>query len=137
VEKIHFNNLGQNKIIHIALIFALLCLLFGGLEIINFRNPKINKIILFLGEVSLVISLADMQGLFYKNSVNWNNKGMNIRIKSFFGTDIKFSQVNKAELQGDELVVYEKSNKKRIDLSKISQKDREKLLSIILEHIEE
>jgi len=139
MEKIHFIKIGHNKFYLLALFMALIMILFGVFEIIHFENPDINKYLRSAGQLIIAFVFFMMSGFLYKNSVILNKKGMNIRLgfRSLSGTDIKFSKVDKAELQGDELLIVENGVEKRINLSKIRTEDREKLLSIILEHIED
>jgi len=139
VEKIYFKNLDKHKYFHISLLLLAILLIFLGLfKIIHFQNPEINNYLKTTGQIIITFYLFYISGFFYKNSVHWNRLGMNIRLKRFSaGTDIKFNNVDKVQLQDSELVIYKKGKEKRIDLSKIRQEDREKLLRIILEHIED
>ncbi|WP_256260044.1 hypothetical protein [Winogradskyella luteola] len=72
------------------------------------------------------------QMFWYKNYVQWNSRGMLIRIKSFLGKNIKFKEITSSELINKKLIlktVY--GNSIEFDLSEIVESDLEKLYEII------
>ena len=63
----------------------------GGFELIEFENPKVNKIISAIGFFLQVIYFSRL--FWHKNTVQWNDKGIVIRIKSFLGKSLRFDEI--------------------------------------------
>ena len=106
------------------------CVIFGFFEIIEFENPKINQRICAIGYLSQAIFFSRM--FWFKNYVQWNKKGMIIRIKSFFGKSISFNEVRKSKFENNILTIDINNGKYyNFDLTQINQKDAIKLSQII------
>jgi hypothetical protein len=105
-------------------------MIFGFFEIIEFENPKINKRISAIGYFTQAIFFSRM--FWFKNYVQWNKKGIVVRIKSFFGKSISFENVKNSKLENNILTIYENNGKSyNFDLTEIDEKDSKKLNEII------
>lgn len=135
MRKIHFDNPKKNWFLTTILILSFICLLFGIIELIPFENPKANKQITGVGFLMQVLYFSRM--FWYKNYVQWNKKGAVIRINSFWGKTLNFSEIKAVERSDKKLIVL-KANGKRIvfDLSKIEECDAQKLNKIIARNTE-
>jgi|GEM_PF-582094 len=134
MKRIHFANLGKNKLVIAVAVFSAACLLFGLFDGFDLVSTSSVRYVLGLGYFLSAIFLTHM--FWYKNYVQWNKRGMMIRIDSFFGKNLKFEEIISAKLDGDILEIMESKNSKvSIDLSEIVQEDRETLNQIIVEHI--
>ena len=139
MKRIHFQETGANIYKWVLVIFFLasIPLVLDYLKIIEIADINTQIQLFILSLLPVLILFFFINGLGYKNFVHWNKLGMYLRIGSFFGGyRLDFKKIIKSELQGDNLVIYEKNDKKIIDLSQINKRDRKELLKIINEHIQ-
>ena len=129
-KKIHFDNM-KNWIWIAILILSLIFILTGTFELFEFENPKLNKRISAIGFFLQVIYYSKM--FWYKNYVQWNKKGANIRVNSFLGKSLSFDQIKKTELIEKKLIITkENGNTITFDLNEIAESDTQKLNEIIV-----
>ena len=130
MKRIKFDNLQTNWLLISLILISIFCIIFGFFEIIEFENPKINKRISAIGYLSQAIFFSRM--FWFKNYVQWNKKGIVVRIKSFFGKSISFENVKNSKLENNILTIYENNGKSyNFDLTEIDEKDSKKLNVII------
>ena len=130
MKRIKFDNLQTNWFFISLILISLLCIIFGFFEIIDFENPKINKRISGIGYLSQFIFFSRM--FWFKNYVQWNKKGMVIRIKPFFGKSISFEDIKNSKLENNILTINKNNGKDYyFDLTDIDEKDSIKLSEII------
>jgi hypothetical protein len=130
MKRIKFDNLQTNWLFISLILISIFCIIFGFFEIIEFENPKINKRISAIGYLSQAIFFSRM--FWFKNYVQWNKKGIVVRIKSFFGKSISFENVKNSKLENNILTIYENNGKSyNFDLTEIDEKDSKKLNEII------
>lgn len=77
-----------------------------------------------------------MSKLFwFKNTVQWNKKGIVIRIKTFLGKSIKFEEIKETNLNENVMEITKKNGHLiQIDVSEIAKSDSRKLKDIILKN---
>jgi hypothetical protein len=133
MKSIHFDNISKSWFLITILILSIIFLLVGVFELIPFENPKINKGLSAIGFL--------LQGLFfsrmfwYNNYVQWNKKGVTIRINSFLGKSIMFDNIKKTELDDQKLVITQKNGKIfTFDLKEFAESDSQKLNEIIIKN---
>ena len=130
MKRIKFDNLKTNWLFISLILISIFCIIFGFFEIIEFENPKINKRISAIGYLLQAIFFSRM--FWFKNYVQWNKKGIVVRIKSFFGKSISFENVKNSKLENNILTIYENNGKSyNFDLTEIDEKDSKKLNVII------
>lgn len=130
MKRIKFDNLQTNWLFISLILISIFCIIFGFFEIIEFENPKINKRISAIGYLSQAIFFSRM--FWFKNYVQWNKKGIVVRIKTFFGKSISFENVKNSKLENNILTIYENNGKSyNFDLTEIDEKDSKKLNEII------
>ncbi|MEY8847331.1 hypothetical protein AB9K26_00830 [Psychroserpens sp. XS_ASV72] len=132
MKKIHFGNLNKKDrwILLPLILIGLFLIINGAFDIIEFANPKMNKYLNAVGY--LIVFGFSTQMFWYQNYVQWNKRGILIRIKSFFGKNIKFKEIKSSELNEKKLIITETyGNKIEIDLSHIIESDIERLMDII------
>lgn len=131
-KKIQFDNL-NNWIWIVILILSLIFILIGSFELIEFENPKLNKSISAIGFFLQVIYFSKM--FWYKNYVQWNKKGVVVRINSFLGKTLRFDEIKKTELIEKKLIIS-KDNGTTVtfDLNKTVESDQQKLNEIIVKN---
>jgi len=115
---------------------ALLALLLQMFEVIQFESKTVNKLIFLLP--FFTISLIKSKIFWYKNFVQWNSKGIVIKINSFLGTNVRFSEVHSFQCKNGKLILkmlYTKN--KIIDLENIREADIDKLYTILRQYLRE
>ncbi|MCA0154545.1 hypothetical protein [Winogradskyella vincentii] len=133
MKRIHFDNLSKNWFLITILILSIIFLLVGIFEFIPFENPKINKGISGIGFLLQALFFSRM--FWYKNYVEWNKKGVTIRINSFLGKSIMFENIKKTELDDQKLVITQRNGKIfTFDLKEIAESDSKKLNEIIIKN---
>ncbi|WP_430426743.1 hypothetical protein [Maribacter litoralis] len=131
-KKIQFDNM-NNWIWIVILILSLIFILIGSFELIEFENPKLNKSISAIGFFLQVIYFSKM--FWYKNYVQWNKKGVVVRINSYMGKTLRFDEIKKTELIEKKLIIT-KDNGTTVtfDLNKTAESDQQKLNEIIVKN---
>ncbi len=138
MKAIHFDHITLKKQIpyFILLIVGLLVLLLQMFEVIQFESKTVNKLIFLLP--FLIIMFIQSKIFWYKNIVQWNNKGVFIKINSFFGTSVQFSAVHSFQYNNGRLILkmlYTKD--KIIDLENTREADIENLEAILGQYLRE
>ncbi len=130
MKRIHFNSLKFKNWTSVLLIISLLFIVFGSFEIIEFGYKKTNRILIILGFLFQALFYSKM--FWYKNYVEWNKIGMNIKLNKFIGKSIEFDFVKKVELENEYLIITEKSGREILfNINNVEIKDVEKLVELI------
>lgn len=130
MKRIHFDNM-KNKIWIGIMILALALILIGGFKVFEFENPIINKALSTLGFFLQVIYFSRI--FWYKNVVQWNKKGVYIRINSFSGKSLRFNQIQNTVMDQKKLTLTKTSGKKlSFNLNNIEDVDAHKLNEILI-----
>ena len=132
MKRIHFDNM-KNKVWISMIVLSLVFIITGGFELIEFENPKINKIISVIGFFLQAIYYTRL--FWHKNSVQWNDKVIMIRIKPFLGKPLQFDEIKATELD-ERILNLTKYNGEKItlDLSDFAESDIQKLNEIIVKN---
>ncbi|WP_445908804.1 hypothetical protein [Yeosuana sp.] len=132
MKRIHFDNM-KNKFWITIFILSVICFIVGIFEPIEFSNKDLNKYFLKSGFMLQALYFSRM--FWYKNYVQWNKKGANIRVNSFWGKSLSFDQVKKTELNEKTLTITKNNgNEITLDLNKIAESDSQKLNEIIIKN---
>lgn len=133
MKRINFDHLGKGNYWVILIILSLIFIVIGITEPFEFENEKIYKYISATGFLLQTIYFSKL--FWYKNTVQWNNKGIVIRIKSFLGKSLRFDQIKATELNG-KILTLTKSDGKTItfDLNEFAEYDTQKLNEIMIEN---
>ena len=131
MKRIHFDHLGKGNYWIILIILSLIFIVIGIVEPFEFENEKIYKYISATGFLLQAIYFSKL--FWYKNTVQWNNKGIVIRIKSFIGKSLRFDEIKATELNG-KILTLTKSDEKIItlDLNEFAESDTQKLNEIMI-----
>lgn len=130
MKKIHFDNVGGNKLWLVLAIVSLILIIVGLLKPYDMQNPRFYAGISALG--FLIIAVLLSRPFWYKNVVQWNKKGMTIRINRWQGEQLKFANVQHVDLDGKMLHVTRKTGADlKLNLEEFSTEDTERLRSII------
>jgi hypothetical protein len=72
---------------------------------------------------------------WFKNYVQWNKKGLVIRINSFWGKSIAFEDIKNTRLENNVLTIYKNNGESYdFDLKGIDENDSKRLNNLILEY---
>lgn len=130
MKKIHFNHLTFKNWTSLLMIISLVLILVGSFEIIDFEYKRTNKILASIGFFIQTLYFSKM--FWYKNYVEWNKLGMNIKINSLISKSLTFKNVEKLELDITNLKIIQKSGReKTFEIHNIASNDLEKLVKII------
>jgi hypothetical protein len=133
MKRIHFDNLSKNWFLITILILSIIFLIVGIFEFIPFENPKINKGISGIGFLLQALFFSRM--FWFKNYVEWNKKGVTIRINSILAKSIMFDNIKGTELDEKKLMITQKNGRKfMFDLNDISESDIQKLNEIMIKN---
>lgn len=132
MKKIHFENLSTQKFWIILMVLSLIFILLGLFEPFEIENPKVYKFFSLFGFLTQALFYSRL--FWYKYNVQWNKKGIVLRIKPYFGKSISFEEIKSVELI-ENAMVLKKSNQQelRFDLAEIIVTDRQKLFNLIKE----
>jgi len=129
MKKIHFDNLGKNRYWIIIILLSLILIFIEELPI-EFENPKVYKYLRVSGFLLQVVYWSKL--FWFKNTVQWNKKGAEIRINSFMGKSLSFDQIKKTELNENKLIITKTGGEIiTFDLNEIEESDTQKLNEII------
>ncbi len=135
MKKLHFDNLAQQIQWIILLVLSIVLILLGLFKPFEFQNPKIYKYLSMFGFLTQVVFYSRL--FWYKNNVQWNKKGIVIRIKPYFGKSILFEEIKAVELHENSMTIIRSSGSDlSIDLLEIRISDREKLFQLLNKYIE-
>lgn len=131
MNKMHFENLRDWKLVSILIISAILLIL-GIFEPFDFISPEIYDKILPAGFLLQIISTSRI--FWYKNYVQWNKLGMTLKINSFFGKHYSFDQISGVEMNTDTLTITKTNGTKTAyNIAGMEKRDALQLQHLILE----
>ena len=130
MKRIKFDNLQANWFFISLIVLSVICLLIGSFELISFENPIINKRIAAVGFASQALFFS--RTFWYKNYLQWNKKGIFIRINSFSGKSIAFKTIENTKTENNVLTISKKDGETfDFNLNGIDENDSKKLNDII------
>lgn len=133
MKKIHFNPLRFKSWSTIIIAVAFICIVAGFFEIIPFGNTKNHSKVSALG--SLLIAIYYSKIFWYRNYVEWNKLGMNIKLNQWLLKSIRFDEVKDVVVTATTLTIIEKSGSKKIfQTDLINPDDVDKLVTILREN---
>ncbi|SEC53051.1 hypothetical protein SAMN04489761_3243 [Tenacibaculum sp. MAR_2009_124] len=129
-ETIHFDNHSNNKLWLIIMGLSLIFIIIGIFGFFYDENNKWNSAIIALGNTTQAVFYSKY--LWYKNAVQYNKRGMVIKIKSFWGKSLNYHQLKDIELSDSEFIIsrYEMDDLV-FNISNIQKKDIVKLYNIL------
>jgi hypothetical protein len=137
MEKIKFNEVSFSRkpITALILICAGLFPVLGIFELIDFMSEDTIKLVTVA--CSLGLAFHGLRQFFYRNYVQWNKRGINIRVNNFWGLNFSFSDVKHVNFAEDRYTLQMYGGRtKNIDLSGIEQKSKEQLLQLLKVNIQ-
>lgn len=134
MKKINFQNLDKKNYWIVLILLSLVLILIGFTAPLDSVPPKTYKYIIACGFFMQTLYFSRL--FWYKNTVQWNGKGIVIRINSFFGVSLRFDDIQTTVLDNKLLTITKTNNRKiTIDLSDILKTDALKLQQIMIDNI--
>ncbi len=138
VIRLQFRDLGKMKWMNIPIITGVILIisdLFNWLS--NVDNSSWSSPIV-MGQLLIYITILWMVApyLVKKNIVQWNDKGMNLKINSLLGHNIPFSDIKEAEIKDNALRISRLNGTEYIlNVAHLHQDDLSKLMDVITTRI--
>ena len=130
MKRIKFDNLSKDWKLRLLIIFSINFLFIGIFEIPIFNNSRFNELLIKIGFLFQVLFFGRM--FVYKNYVQWNKKGIYIKVNRFLGTNLSFDDIAKIDYQNDTILIKKKNDKEiPINLHNIHPSDTLNLFEII------
>ena len=130
MKRIKFDNLSENWKLKLLVICSIIFLFLGIFEISVFNDSSLNKSFIKIGFLFQVLFFGRM--FVYKNYVQWNKKGIYIKVNRFLGTNLSFDDIAKIDYQNDTILIKKKNDKEiLINLHNIHPSDTLNLFEII------
>lgn len=127
------SNLFWGLLLIVAAFFPLLSL-FDVFDFLGEQNVKLITAVCYL----VIAYEVGLRQFFYRNHVQWNKRGINIRINEFWGKSFSFSGIREIVYAEDEYTVITAiGSRKTINLQGIDTESKSKLLNILRSHTED
>lgn len=134
MKKIHFDHIGGNRKWLLLSASSLIIIFVGLFELIDFSVDAVNQWLIITGIGIQIVFLSKL--FWHRNVVQWNSKGVVIRIKSFLGKSFKFSDIESTYLTNKKLSITLKNGKQfQFDLNEFSDSDSMRLNNILLNRV--
>lgn len=130
MKRIKFDNLSKDWKLRLLIIFSIIFLFIGIFEIPIFNNSRFNELLIKIGFLFQVLFFGRM--FVYKNYVQWNKKGIYIKVNRFLGINLSFEEIAKIDYQNDTILIKKNNGKETlINLHNIHPNDTLNLFEII------
>lgn len=136
MKKIRFYNLKNfsNITTNILIIIASVLFLLNLLELLHIESPVWRKIVNVFPFLMMFIYYSKM--FWFRNFVEWNKRGIMIKVNNFWGKTFNFSDVKNFHIENKVLeIIKEDSTKKYINLDGICPDSIQKLEKILAKYI--
>ena len=110
MKRIKFDNLSKNWRLKLLVICSIVFLFLGIFEISVFNDSFFNESFIKIGFLFQVLFFGRM--FVYKNYVQWNKKGIYVKVNRFIGINFSFEEIKSIDY-GDNLI---KKNSPRLCL---------------------
>lgn len=135
MHRIQFDDIANNSQVRLLLIVMILffVLHFIGLIFME-EQPDWSRWAGIFGYLLMTVFLARM--FLFKNYVQWNKKGIIIKVDSFVGKSIAFQEVRRFDLRDDQLEIIKTDGRSvLIDLKAIEPAHVKRLYGILRDHV--
>ena len=109
-------------------------MIIGIIEPFGFEDERIYKLVSSAGFFLQAIYFSRL--FWHRNTVQWNDKGIAIRIKSFPGRALGFDEIEMTELNARSLILTKTTGEViELNLEEFSEDDTQKLNDIFVNNI--
>ena len=96
MKRIKFDNLSKNWKLKLLVICSIIFLFLGIFEISVFNDSFFNESFIKIGFLFQVLFFGRM--FVYKNYVQWNKKGIYVKVNRFIGINFSFEEMKYSEI---------------------------------------
>ncbi len=129
-QELHWRN---NKLMALFYLLALAFILPNLFDVWDFLEPQMVKFLTAFFSVGMLIH--SLRQFTHKHYVQWNKRGITIRVNSLFGINFGFADVKDIVYSNNAYTVYLRSKRSRtINLEGVEQESKERLLGILQSH---
>ncbi|SNV32269.1 Uncharacterised protein [Chryseobacterium taklimakanense] len=112
------------------MILAGILIFLNFLEIFNNSDPRIEKYSNAIAYFILMVIFSKM--FWFKNYVQWNRKGIMIKLNNSWGKNYKFEEISNFNLQNNELIISKFNGQiNAFNLQNIEPESINKLINIL------
>jgi hypothetical protein len=131
-KRIYFDPLSKGYWF-MLMVISLILIVIGFTEPFEVEHERVYK---YIGAIGFFLQALYFSKLFlHKNTVQWNNKGIVLRIESFLGNALRFDQIKSTELNGKTLTLTNFDGEKiTLNLNDFSESDAHKLNEIFVKN---
>lgn len=132
MKKIKFDqlNFSSNKAQVFLMILAGILILLNFLEVFNNSDSRFAKYSNSIAYFILALILSKM--FWFKNYVQWNKKGIMIKLNNSLGKNYRFEEISSFNLQNSELIISKFNGQKNaFNLQNIEPESIKKLINIL------
>lgn len=105
MKKIKFDQLNfrNNKAQFFLIVLTGILILLNFFEVFNNSDPRIAKYSNVIAYLILALIFSKM--FWFKNYVQWNKKGIMIKLNGSWGKNYKFEEISTFKIQGNDLII--------------------------------
>ena len=132
MKKIKFDQLNftSNKAQFFLMILSGILILLNFLEVFNNSDPRFAKYSNTIAYFILTLIFSKM--FWFKNYVQWNKKGIMIKLNNSWGKNYRFEEISNFNLQNSELIISKFNGQKNaFNLQNIEPESIKKLINIL------
>lgn len=132
MKKIKFDQLNfrSNKTQFFLMILAGTLILLNFLEVFNNFDPRIEKYSNVIAYFILMLIFSKM--FWFKNYVQWNKKGIMIKLNNSWGKNYRFEEISNVNLENNQLIISKfNGQRNNFNLQNIDRESINKLINIL------
>ena len=132
MKKIKFDQLNfrSNKTQFFLMILAGTLILLIFLEVFNNFDPRIEKYSNVIAYFILMLIFSKM--FWFKNYVQWNKKGIMIKLNNSWGKNYRFEEISNVNLENNQLIISKfNGQRNNFNLQNIDRESINKLINIL------
>ena len=132
MKKINFDQLNfrSNKTQFFLMILAGTLILLNFLEVFNNFDPRIEKYSNVIAYFILMLIFSKM--FWFKNYVQWNKKGIMIKLNNSWGKNYRFEEISNVNIENNQLIISKfNGQRNNFNLQNIDRESINKLINIL------
>ncbi|MBP9648632.1 MAG: hypothetical protein KBD91_05155 [Paludibacteraceae bacterium] len=132
MKKIKFDQLNfrSNKTQFFLMILAGTLILLNFLEVFNNFDPRIEKYSNVIAYFILMLIFSKM--FWFKNYVQWNKKGIMIKLNNSWGKNYRFEEISNVNLENNQSIISKfNGQRNNFNLQNIDRESINKLINIL------
>ena len=131
-EELNWQKSKTTVLFYLLVLVFILPSMFDAWDFLGAKTVKYLNLFFTLGML-----IKGIRPFFYNHYVQWNKAGITIRVNSFFGINVSFSEVQNITYAEDQYTIYTFSGKspKVVNLEGVEQESKERLLGVLRQYV--